>query len=243
VSRASGRESSRTHETRALLLRRVDYGESDLILGLFTEKLGRVSALARGARRSMKRFGGSLESMHTLTIRCDDPVHGDLLMLREARIAVPRTTLASDLDRMQAAGRALSWVRRVAPPRIPEPEVWKELEKLLDRLSTRLDPRSPSLHLASTGLTLLAAFGWGLELGHCVRCGRPCPPSAPALLDATHGGLVCRACGGGRTRIEAGVRARLAHAASGIDDALEEADSELALDLVEQAMRAHAGFD
>ncbi len=243
MSPARGRESSRTHETRALLLRRVDYGDSDLILGFFTEKLGRVSALARGARRSMKRFGGSLEAMHTLVVRCDDLAHGDLLMLREARIAVPRTTLASDLDRMQAAGRALSWVRRVAPPRTPEPEVWTVLEKLLDRLSTRLDPRSPSLHLASAGLALLAAFGWGLELGHCVRCGRPCPASAPALLDAAHGGLVCRACGGGRTRIEAGVRARLAHAAAGVDDALEDGDAELALTLVDQAMRAHAGFD
>ena len=243
MSYASGRESSRTHETRALLLRRVDYGESDLILGLFTEKLGRVSALARGARRSMKRFGGSLEAMHTLSIRCDDPAHGDLMMLREARIAVPRTTLASDLDRMQAAGRALSWVRRVAPPRIPEPDVWRVLENLLDRLSTRLDPRSPSLHLASAGLALLAAFGWGLELSHCVRCGRPCPTSAPALLDAAHGGLVCRACGGGRTRLEADVRGRLAHAAAGVDEALEESDTELALDLVDQAMRAHAGFD
>jgi DNA repair protein RecO (recombination protein O) len=243
VSHARGRESSRTHETRALLLRRVDYGESDLILGFFTEKLGRISALARGARRSMKRFGGSLEAMHTLYIRCDDPARGDLSMLREARIEVPRTTLVADLDRLQAAGRALAWVRRVAPPRIPEPEVWAALDRLLDRLSTRSDPRSPSLHLASAGLSLLSAFGWGLDLEHCVRCGRPCPPSVPALLDAARGGLVCRACGGGRTRIEADARARLARAATGDDGALDESDAELALDLVEQAMRAHAGFD
>lgn len=243
MSAVFSRESSRALETRALLLRRVDYGESDLILGFFTEKLGRVSALARGARRSVKRFGGALESMHTLVIRCDIPAHGELLGLREARIAVPRTPLASDLDRLQAAGRALSWVRRVAPPRVAEPAVWAELEGLLDCLNSRDDPRSPALHLASSGLALLAALGWGFELEQCVRCGRLCPPSAPALFDASRGGIICRACGGGRVRLEAEVRARLARATAGDDDALTEADAALALELVEQAMRTHAGFD
>ena len=43
------------HESEALLLRRVELGEADLIVTLFTQTLGRVSALARGARRSSKR--------------------------------------------------------------------------------------------------------------------------------------------------------------------------------------------
>jgi len=238
----SSRSSSRSLDTRALLLRRVEYGESDLVLALFTEKLGRVSALARGARRSAKRFGGSLEAMHTLSVRCDDREHTELLVLRESQIVIPRSSLVSDLERMLTAGRALAWVRRAAPPRTPEPEVWETLEKLLDRLSDRTDSIPSAVHLAAAGLGLLAAFGWGLDFSQCVRCGKPCPAGSPAMLDATRGGLVCRACGGARLRVEAAVRARLAHAGAGVD-ALEASDAELALDLVDQAMRAHAGFE
>ena len=41
--------------TRALLLKQVDTGESDRVVTLLTEDLGKVSAIARGARRSRKR--------------------------------------------------------------------------------------------------------------------------------------------------------------------------------------------
>ena len=41
--------------TRAVVLRVVDYRESDRIVTLFTEQHGKVSAMARAARRSQKR--------------------------------------------------------------------------------------------------------------------------------------------------------------------------------------------
>ena len=57
--------SRRTATTRvegdSLLLGRSNYRDADLILTLFSQELGRVSALARGARKSTKRFSGSLE--------------------------------------------------------------------------------------------------------------------------------------------------------------------------------------
>jgi DNA repair protein RecO (recombination protein O) len=242
VTSSRSRTALGSHETRALLLRRVDYGESDLVVALFTEQLGRVSALARGARRSSKRFGGALEPLHTLHVRCDEPRHGDLFVLREARIAVPRARLTQSLDRMQAAGRALSWVRRAAPPRTAEPEVWQVLENLLDALGSE-EAGSAQRELAVAGLGLLGAFGWAIDFERCVRCGKRCPEAQPAMVDAAHGGLLCRACGGARTRLSADQRLSLARAAAGVTTALQVADTELALELVEQAMRAHAGLD
>lgn len=47
--------------TQAVVLRSVDYGDSDKIVTLFTSGYGKISAIAKGAKRSMKRFGGTLE--------------------------------------------------------------------------------------------------------------------------------------------------------------------------------------
>jgi DNA repair protein RecO (recombination protein O) len=216
------------------LLRRTEHGESDLVLALFTESFGRVSALARGARKSQKRFGGSLEPFHTLALEADEPAQGELFHLRDARIEVPRLALTADLSRMDAAGRALGWVRVAAPPRTAEPEVWRAIITLLDRLDApgALDAR---LVLAEQGLALLAAFGWGLDLERCVRCGKPCEPGKAAMIDAERGGLVCRACGGARIRLSGPLRDRLARGA------LVEEDVDVALDLVERALRTHVG--
>ena len=58
--------SQRTTPTRALVLRGVDYGEADRILTLLTPELGRVAVLARGARKSQRRFAGALEPFAVL---------------------------------------------------------------------------------------------------------------------------------------------------------------------------------
>ena len=75
--------------TRALVLKRVEYGEADLVLTWFTERFGRVSALARAARKSTRRFAGALEPMHTLELALEERPKSELFVLREARIAQP----------------------------------------------------------------------------------------------------------------------------------------------------------
>jgi DNA repair protein RecO (recombination protein O) len=230
-----GRRSHKTHDTHALLLRRVDYGESDLVLTLFTESLGRISALARGARRSRRRFGGVLEPMHTLGIRVKESVGASLFTLEEARLEVLRNELTRELSRMDAAGRALSWVRQVAPARTPEPEAWHVLAALLNELDR--PETTPRRALALAGLRLLAAFGWGLDLSRCVSCGKPCPDGRSASVDVTRGGVVCRSCGGAPRLLKGPTRQRL------LSEALTDADVDAALELTEAAFRIHAGIE
>lgn len=236
------RTQASAHTTRALLLKRVEYGDADLVLTLFTEKLGRVSALARSARRSQRRFGGSLEPLHTLEVRLEDRPRNELSLLREARIVRARPAIVSSLERMKVAGRALGWVRSAAPAHTPEPELWAVIEALLDELGEKTDAIEPDRALAAFGLGMLNALGWGLDFERCVRCGKPCPPDAPALVDPARGGLVCRSCGGARRRLDAPLRERLARAAASADPrALEPDDAATALALVEAVLEAHAG--
>lgn len=230
-------------ETPALVLSRVAYGEADWIVGLFTEKRGRVSALARGARRSQKRFSGSLEPLHTLRATLVERPHSELWTLKDAALLVPRARLASDLDAMTAAGRALGWLRRSAPLRHPEPRAFSDIVALLDALDHRANDALPEARLAAFGLRLLTGFGWGLELTRCVSCGTPCPESKAALLSPERGGLVCRKCGGAPLLVEAALRRELALASAGELDSISASITEPALRIIERALGAHMGID
>jgi DNA repair protein RecO (recombination protein O) len=227
----------------ALLLRRVEYGESDLVLTLLTEKLGKVSALARGARKSSKRFTGALEAMHTLRIELDERPGAELATLVETKLQTPREKIMRSLSAMEAAGKALSWARRASPPRTPDAGVYGVLITLLDRLCETASTEATTLALAEAGLAMLSELGWGIDLERCVRCGRQAAPEQSASVDAVRGGLVCRSCGGARLRISAAARARLQRAAAGEIAALTPEDGAYTLAIVEAALGAHAGIE
>jgi DNA repair protein RecO (recombination protein O) len=227
----------------ALLLRRVEYGESDLVLTLLTEKLGKVSALARGARKSTKRFSGALEPMHTLRIELEERPGAELATLVETKLQTPREKILRSLAAMEAGGKALSWARRASPPRTPEAGVYAVLTSLLDRLCEVTGAEATALALAEAGLAMLSELGWGIDLERCVRCGRQAAPEQSASVDAVRGGLICRSCGGARLRISAAARARLQRAAAGEIGALTLDDGPSTLGIVEAALGAHAGIE
>ncbi len=219
--------------TDALLVRRVPFRESDDIVHLFTEEHGAVSAVARGARRSQKRFS-ALEPVHLLRVGIDVVRDRELGTLVEASLLRPRIGVITKLATMEAAGKALRWLRSAAPQRSAELGMWSEANGLLDALD---QPEADAEGLlAAAGLRLLAAAGWALELDACVRCGRDCPEKARAIVDVRAGGIVCRHCGGQGSTVAARQRHALSAALTG---APFTGDPEAAIALVDAAFQAH----
>jgi DNA repair protein RecO (recombination protein O) len=236
---ARGRLGKERVRTAAVLLRRVVLRESDLLVDLFTERTGSWSAIARGARRSARRFP-ALEPLHELGVTLDVSPARDVATLVEASIVRPRVVLTADLEAMDAAGRALRWLRRAAPAHVPEPAMWHEIVQLLDDLN---EPGAGTRALglvAAAGLRLLRQAGWGLELTHCVSCGRPCPPDAAVLVVAQAGGVVCRRCGGRGTRVSSTDRAALVAALDEGRRVESDEVARVAVALVDEALEVHS---
>ncbi len=228
-----------TFGARSFLLSRVAYGEADLVVHLFTESLGKVSGLARGARRSQKRFAGSLEPLHTLVVELEEKAQGELLTLKGASIEKPRMGIVDSLDAMDAAGHALGWVRKASPQRTPEPLVFAALENLLDHLDRNPRPELRDAELIAFGLRLLDALGFGLELTRCVSCGKPCGDERSAWLSPERGGIVCRACGGGPLLLGAPLRSWMREVVRDPKPPSPEVPRGEAFRIVERAIDAH----
>jgi DNA repair protein RecO (recombination protein O) len=259
ASRGSNGRAKKSHSTAALVLRRTPYREADLVVTLFTESIGQVSALARAARKSQRRFGGGLEPFHTLEAELDEAPGSELMTLTSVRVETARTHLYGHLEGMEAAGKFLNWIRQASPAHTPEPLVWQLALSCLDQLNAAASAAppqgvaaasleshpvrsSPALILATFGLQLLAASGWRLELEQCVLSGARCPDGKSAMIDPERGGLVSRAEGGAPFLVSGPARSRLIAAQNGQIDALDEEDGALGLELVERCLRAHAGL-
>jgi DNA repair protein RecO (recombination protein O) len=54
--------------TPAILLRRMDYGDFDVIITFFTLRKGKLTVIAKSAKKSTKRFAGILELFSILEV-------------------------------------------------------------------------------------------------------------------------------------------------------------------------------
>lgn len=211
----------------AVLLRSVAYGEADRIVTMLTDSHGRLALMARGARRSSKRFAaGSLEPFGVAEIEFALG-GGEVGRLAGARTVRAFPGILGSLAAMQEGGAALELVRRVAPERHAEPEALPALARFFELLEAG---HGPTARVAFE-LRFLAIAGLAPMLSGCGRCGRAPKEGQAALFDPALGALVCRACGGGPIHLSGALRARLA---SWLDDSWDEHVSPLsAAELVE----------
>jgi DNA repair protein RecO (recombination protein O) len=178
--------------TDAIVLHSFDYLESSRIVRLVTRDGGLRSALAKGARRSRRRFGSGLDMFAQGSASFYVKPGRDLDTLTGFDHARSRGELAADLERFAGAEAIAEIALRFGATGADAP--------LFDAIEAVLD----SLAVASVGdaTTATLAGAWRLVsvLGHepvvdrCAECGEAIAPDATALFTHSAGGVLCARC-------------------------------------------------
>jgi len=191
--------------SRAIILKRVAYGEADWIVTLFLREGGRITGIARSARKSKRRFAGALEPGAVVDVRYSEGRGGGLVRLDEASPAFPIHGVLRSLGRIEALSRAL----RVALAFLQEGEANPAKFDLLVERIMALSEREPDpFESAAFELRWLALCGYAPSISECVLCGHAVGARAGVWrMSYEKGGLVCPRCA-------LGVRA--AHAVDGV---------------------------
>jgi DNA repair protein RecO len=92
---------NRRYSTEAIVLGRVNYGEADRILTLFTKDYGKVRVVAKGIRKIKSRKRGHLEVFSQLRLGVTR-VH-DMGLLTEAELIEGHSELKKDLRKVSVA--------------------------------------------------------------------------------------------------------------------------------------------
>src|ERR1700761_5514122 len=175
--------------TEAVVLRSIRYGEADRILHLYTPELGRVGAIAKGARRARSRFGARLEPfMHVRAVLHEG--RGDLLTVTAVDTVTVHRSLREHAATLDAAARACDAVARLFETADPHPEVFRLLVNELALLNADVAHARPGNGLAFR-LKLLLAAGIVPQLAACAVCGET---EHLGGFSGAAGGVVCNAC-------------------------------------------------
>ncbi|MEM9194372.1 MAG: DNA repair protein RecO [Myxococcota bacterium] len=189
--------------TLAVLVRSLDYRDADRIVTLLTEEHGKVDALARGARKSKRRFAGALQAFAVLRVAVRSG-RGTLDTLTEAQTVEVFPNLLRSYRTAQIAGAGTEWLRELTPMREPDPRPFQSAVRWLRALADT--DRELELFL-SYCIRVLAISGFAPQVDQCAPCGRVPAADQAALFAPRLGAVVCRACGGGPLKLSGQARA------------------------------------
>ena len=173
----------KTTRTRAIVLRRTNYGEADRILQVLTPA-GKRSVMARGVRREKSRLAGGIE----LFAICDIVItegKSDLGILTSARLLQFYRHIMEDYDKMQFAYEVIKQVSK-ASEMVDEPEWYDVTAEVLMALDNKTIPRQ--LVEIWFYLRYAALLGAELSLSHDIH-GEKLQPEARYAYDVSEKGL------------------------------------------------------
>lgn len=181
-------------KTDALILRAVDFGESDRILHLLVPEHGRLTAIAKGARRSARRFAGTLDLFNHLRVQLHWRRGPSMSRLEQALLVRHYAPLRSDPRRFALGCYLLELLDRLSPEGGASRDTRRLFRFALEALEalSRHEP-GPALRTVLE-LRALDALGLRPELLRCVGCGRAVGDETRVGFHVADGGPVCARC-------------------------------------------------
>lgn len=181
------------YKAEVIVLRSMVYKEADRILTLFTRGDGKVSAIARGVRKTTSRLRGAVQLFsHTHLVlysgrSLDTVSQGDA----EEQFSY----LEQDLERFSTASYCAELIDRLTQAREPQPKVFFLILSALRALKQG----NPELIARVFELKLLDVLGYRPSLTECVVGNHPFSIDTGEQLKQVwfsieEGGVVCPAC-------------------------------------------------
>jgi len=180
----------RTDQTEAIVLATRDYGEADKIVILFTREHGKIGSIARNAKKSRKRFGGSLEVFARLRLQI--VLKEGLSRLEGSDLITVYPHIRENLAKIGYAGYACELVDRLLPEAQPNTRMYRLLASYLEYLDS-----NPALadDRRFFEVNLLNILGYRIPLENCRQCGAALDAAAEMRCQPLNGGIYCVLCG------------------------------------------------
>ena len=178
-------------QTRGIILTVSDHGEADKIVSFYSPDLGRATAIAKGAKRSKKRFVNKLEEFSCLRLFYQQGKRGGLLFLAQAELEHAFLTLRRHYDRYVVASMICELVGLFTGERDPDPRIFS----LLSWTFLFLDRGNAPLRAAVFfHLKILTLTGYQPALHQCRGCGKEVGQSKVYGFHPAGGTLLCETC-------------------------------------------------
>lgn len=178
----------------AILIRRIDHGDFDLIITFFSRSRGKIAVIAKNAKKSRKRFAGVLELFSLLHIVDAPPGRGRLPVLKEASLKHPFSRIRGNVAKTAYASYWAEILNIWLEEKHAQPPVYELFQYCLKALDAGcMQDEIISIIFQSRFLQLA---GWFPHLVSCAGCRLEIEKvkTGRFFFDLEKGSILCQGC-------------------------------------------------
>lgn len=142
-------------ETDAIVLSTRDHGESDRLVMFHSAKFGRLRGIAKGARKSKKRFSNVFEPCSLVSLECRE--RNSYIWIEACKLVEPYMPMRADIEKWGYAALFSEIILEMVPEGEPHPGPFLLHKETLERLERDKDPQN---------VLLLSMLRFQILMGH-----------------------------------------------------------------------------
>ena len=179
-------------KTKAIVLRSWRMGETSKRVAFYTEEQGKLTAIAKGARKPKSKYGGCLELMNEVDAVVYLRPDRDLQTLSDCDLDRSFPKLVGDVERLSFGSAACELVDRLTIDCEPNKHLYRCLSGVLAALEEVSTAQTEPVFWYFQ-LRVCQALGYRPEMLYCVSCGAE-PIDHDRRFSTAMGGVVCGTC-------------------------------------------------
>lgn len=187
-----------SEQTLAIVIRRVEFSETSYVATLFTETAGKITGLAKGARRPKSSFENALDLLCISRVMFLRKSNDAMDLLTEAKLERRFRAALKDGRRLYAGYYIAELLNSMSDERDPHPRLFRSAVSALIGLDGHADIVDA---ITRFELALLLDLGELPSLDACVECGTRLDSTVRLAFGLLAGGVLCRRCKAGQRHV------------------------------------------
>ena len=178
-------------KTTGFVLRTLNYSESDLIVTFYSHDFGKLKGIAKGAKKSKKRFANVFEPFSLTNIIFTRKNRDALAFIESCDIIDHYSAIRQDMEKTLIASYFIDLTDHFSPEGKSNEKIFQLLQDFMMILGRE---KSSDVIVRFFEMRLLKLAGFEPALEHCIVCKTPVINGNSYYFHASEGGIKCGNC-------------------------------------------------
>ncbi|GAB4126581.1 MAG: hypothetical protein Fur0015_00020 [Ignavibacteriales bacterium] len=178
-------------KSKAIVLRKTNYGDSSYILSVFSQEFGKYSVIIKGARSGKSKKSSAADVLNLVELVIYKKENREMQFASQIDLINGYSEIKSDLEKMKYSIACAELISQLILDDEPNDKLFRGFQKILDLISAR--DSKPKLLFAKFFIFFIEELGYKININECSECKKSLKEENTIVFNFNTG-FLCNEC-------------------------------------------------